>query len=89
MRYYVYMLINKYKNKIYSYVGYTKDINKRIKQHNNSIGAKFTRGRKWLICYKETHMTKSKAMSREYKLKKDIKFRKLLKERFIKKNYMI
>ena len=82
MRYYVYMLVNENKNKLLSYVGYTKDIGKRIILHNNSNGAKFTRGRKWTLCYKETFLSKSKAMAREYILKKDRKFRNFLKEKF-------
>ena len=85
MKYYVYMLVNKNKNKLFSYVGYTNNIEKRILLHNNSNGAKFTMGRKWMLCYQETYLSKSKAMSREYKLKKDRKFRNILKEKF-KKN---
>ena len=84
MKYYVYMLVNKNKNKLFSYVGYTNNIEKRIKLHNNSNGAKFTMGRKWILCYKETYLSKSKAMSREYELKKDRKFRNFLKEKFRK-----
>ena len=86
MKYYVYMLVNKNKNKLFSYVGYTNNIEKRITLHNNSNGAKFTMGRKWILCYKETYLSKSKAMSREYELKKDRKFRNFLKEKFMKKN---
>ena len=89
MRYYVYMLINENKNRLFSYVGYTNNIEKRMMLHNNSNGAKFTRGRKWMLCYKETYLSKSKAMSREYKLKKDKKFRNFLKERFMKKNFSL
>ena len=85
MKYYVYMLVNKNKNKLFSYVGYTNNIEKRIMLHNNSNGAKFTMGRKWMLCYQETYLSKSKAMSREYKLKKDRKFRNILREKF-KKN---
>ena len=62
MRYYVYMLINENKNRLFSYVGYTNNIEKRIMLHNNSNGAKFTRGRKWMLCYKETYLSKSKAI---------------------------
>ncbi len=86
MKYYVYMLVNKNKNKLFSYVGYTNNIEKRITLHNNSNGAKFTMGRKWILCYKETYLCKSKAMSREYELKKDRKFRNFLKEKLMKKN---
>ena len=86
MRYFVYMLINVINIKLFSYVGYTKNIKKRLIQHNNSNGAKYTKGRKWILCYKETYLSKSKAMSREYKLKKDRKLRNFLKEKFKKNN---
>ena len=36
-----------------TYVGYTKDLKKRISLHNLGKGAKFTRGRKWKLIYKE------------------------------------
>ena len=85
MRYYVYILINKNRSKLISYVGYTKNIKKRLIKHNNSDGAKFTRGRNWILCYKESYLSKSRAMSREYKLKKDKKFRNFIKEKFMKK----
>ena len=89
MRYYVYMLINEHRNKLFSYVGYTKNLEKRLLQHNNSNGAKFTKGRSWTLCYKETYSNKSKAMSREYKFKRDRKFRNFLKDKFMKKTDML
>ena len=85
MKYYVYLLVSNSKNKIATYVGYTKNIRNRLKLHNNSHGAKFTKGRNWIVIYKEIYDSKSKAMSREYKLKKDRKFRNFLKEKFMKK----
>ena len=86
MKYCVYVLISNCKNKTISYVGYTKNIKNRLTLHNFSRGAKFTKGRKWIVLHKEIYDSKSKAMSREYKLKKDRKFRNLLKEKFMKKN---
>ena len=68
MSYYVYMLKSNGKKKV-TYVGYTKDLNKRIKLHNSGKGAKFTRGRKWKLIYKELHRSKSEAISREYYIK--------------------
>ena len=82
--YFVYLLVTKNKNRTISYVGYTKDIDKRLKLHNKSKGAKFTRGKKWIILHKEVYFDKSKAMTREYKLKNDRKLRNLLKEKFVK-----
>ena len=54
-----------------TYVGYTKDLNLRLHQHNESKGAKFTRGKKWKVIYKKKFISKSKAMSYEYSLKND------------------
>ena len=86
MQYCVYLLISNHKNKIFTYVGYTKNLQKRLNLHNISRGAKYTKGRKWIVFHKEIFDSKSKAMSREYKLKKDRKFRNFLKEKFMKKN---
>ena len=71
---------------MYSYVGYTNNINKRINDHNNSKGAKYTKGKKWIIIYKKEYITKSLAMKNEYKLKNDRNLRKKLKYNFLYKN---
>ena len=73
------MLITSDKNKKVSYVGYTKDLKKRIKLHNSGKGAKFTRGRKWELVYKEKISTKSQAISREYYIKNNKTLRNKLK----------
>lgn len=78
--YFVYLLISKNKNRTISYVGYTKDINKRLKLHNKSKGAKFTRGRKWKLAYYEKYDNKILAMKEEYKLKKNYKLRSKIKK---------
>ena len=90
MKYCVYLLISRYKNKLVSYVGYTKNLKNRLNLHNISRGAKYTRCKQWIVFYKEIYNTKSKAMSREYELKKDRKFRNILKDKFKKigKNYI-
>ena len=62
MKYFVYLLINKTNRQTISYVGFTSDLKKRIKLHNNGKGAKFTRGRKWILAYKKCYKTKSKAL---------------------------
>ena len=46
-----------------TYVGYTNNL-KRITLHNMSKGAKFTRGRKWKLIYKEKYSSKKEAISR-------------------------
>ena len=53
-----------------SYVGYTKDLKKRLSLHNLSKGAKFTKGKKWKIIYSKRYNSKSMAMKNEYLLKK-------------------
>ena len=69
-------------SKTVTYVGYTNDIKKRIALHNTGKGAKFTRGRKWKLIYKEKIKTKSEAISREYYIKNNRSFRKKLKEKY-------
>ncbi len=72
MTYFVYLIVSSLKNnKKISYVGYTNDLNKRLKLHNTGKGAKFTRGKKWILVYYKKYDSKSKAMKEEYKLKKD------------------
>ena len=78
MYYYVYMLLSK-GDKPVSYIGYTNNLKKRIKLHNSGKGAKFTRGRKWKLIYKEKFRSKSKAISREYYIKKNKTLRNKLK----------
>ena len=78
MSYYVYMLKSKSIKPI-TYVGYTKDLKKRITLHNSGKGAKFTRGRKWILIYKEKIKSKKEAISREYYIKKNRALRNKLK----------
>ena len=75
MYHYVYILktLDGYIKK--SYVGYSTNVIARLKKHNSSKGAKSTRGYKWEIIYKKRFLSKSKALSFEYKLKKDRKKR--------------
>jgi|TARA_B110000014_G_scaffold86183_1_gene59138 putative endonuclease len=78
--YFVYLLVSKNKNRTISYVGYTNNINKRLKLHNNSKGAKFTRGRKWKLVYYKKYDNKILAMKEEYKLKKNYRLRSKIKK---------
>ena len=82
MSYYVYMLRSK-DSKSVTYVGYTKDLKNRISLHNKGKGAKFTRGRKWKLIYKEKFASKNKAISREYYIKKNRNLRNEIKNKFI------
>ena len=78
MNYFVYMLKSLGKESV-TYVGYTNDLNKRINLHNKNKGAKFTRGRKWKLIYKEKHSSKKGAISREYYIKKNRTLRNKIK----------
>ena len=81
MSYFVYMLKSK-NSKPVTYVGYTNNIKKRITLHNAGKGAKFTKGRKWKLIYKEKIKTKNEAISREYYIKNNRSLRKKLKEKY-------
>ena len=81
MSYFVYMLKSLGKKSV-TYVGYTKDLNSRIRLHNSGKGAKFTRGRKWKLIYKEKAFSKNKAISREYYIKKNKILRKKIKDKY-------
>ena len=77
MSYFVYLIVsNLKKNKKFSYVGYTNNLEKRISLHNSGKGAKFTRGKKWRLVYYKKYDSKSLAMKYEYALKKNYKLRK-------------
>ena len=78
MKHYVYMLKSIGYNSI-TYVGYTNNLKKRITLHNKSKGAKFTRGRKWKLIYKEKYKSKKEAISREYYIKKNRRLRNKIK----------
>ena len=80
MTFYVYLISSKDKKRTISYVGYTNDIKKRIRLHNSSKGAKFTKGRIWKLKYFKSYNSKKDAMREEYKLKKNIKLRNILKK---------
>ena len=84
MKYYVYLILSKKYNKYTSYVGYTNNIEKRLYLHNNSKGAKFTRGKSWQLAYTKQYKNKVLAMKEEYKLKKNYKLRNKIKNVFLK-----
>ena len=80
MTYFVYV-IGSYKSyKLKTYVGYTNNIKKRLDLHNKGKGAKSTRGRVWRVIYTEKYVTENEAKSREYYIKKNRKFRNIIKK---------
>ena len=82
MPYYVYMLKSKGIKSV-TYIGYTNNLIKRINLHNSGKGAKFTRGRKWILIYKEKFKSKKEAISREYYIKNNKPLRKKIKEKYL------
>ncbi len=82
MAYYVYMLKSR-SIKPVTYVGYTNNLNKRINLHNIGKGAKFTRGRKWTLIYKEKFKSKREAISREYYIKSNRSVRNKIKKKYL------
>ena len=52
------------------YTGWTNDLDKRIKAHNNGKGAKYTKTRRPVVLmYYESFQTKEEAMRREWEIK--------------------
>ncbi len=66
-----------------TYVGYTNNLKKRINLHNTGKGAKFTRGRKWVLIYKEKYKSKKEAISREYYIKNTKPLRNKIKRKYL------
>ena len=81
MSYFVYVIGSLKNFKPKTYVGWTKDLNERLRKHNSGEGAKSTKGRKWKIIYHEIFNSKEKALRREYYLKKDRILRKELRDK--------
>jgi len=79
MIFYVYLITSKIKKKTISYVGYTNNLNKRLRLHNSNKGAKFTKGKKWKLIYYEKYNSKIEAMKHEYSLKKNYYLRNKIK----------
>ncbi len=76
---FVYVLGSRDANgKTRTYVGWTNDLGKRLAAHNAGTGARTTRGRQWVLLYAERFATRSDAMSREWHLKRDAGFRRML-----------
>ena len=54
------------------YAGYTIDVERRLKEHNDGVGAKYTRlakRRPLVLLHHESFTTKSEAMKQEYAFK--------------------
>ncbi|MEQ1756563.1 MAG: GIY-YIG nuclease family protein [Micropepsaceae bacterium] len=62
-----------------TYVGWTVDLDQRLKRHNAGSGAKSTRGGTWRLLYAEAFHNRIHAMSREWYLKRDRRLRQALR----------
>jgi putative endonuclease len=79
MPFFVYVLGSRRDDDRRTYVGWTTDLKRRLKQHNAGRGAKSTKGRKWSLIYSERCKTRNAAMSREWHMKRDKRFRGVLR----------
>lgn len=75
---FVYVLGCRTPDRCLTYVGWTLDVDSRLAKHNGGTGARSTRGRVWALLHTEEFATRQEAMSREWHLKRDRKFRKAL-----------
>lgn len=74
---YVYVLLSDGGER--TYVGWTLDVERRLKQHNAGTGARFTRGRRWTLVHVEECADAPAAMRREHALKRDRALRAALR----------
>ena len=82
MTYFVYLLGNYKDKKLITYAGYTNNLKRRLSLHNRGKGAKFTKGRTWKLIYYEKYRSRKEAINRECYIKKNRKFRNLIKSTF-------
>ena len=67
--YYVYVLVSNDKDRK-TYVGYTSNLKRRLREHNeNGSGKHYTGKRKWILVYYEAYRSEQDAKEREVKLK--------------------
>lgn len=76
---YVYVLAtDQMERKIY--IGYTDDLKRRIKGHENN-NSDYTRGKDWDLVYYESYKSEEDAREREKQLKRDGRSKYWLKQR--------
>jgi putative endonuclease len=85
---FVYVLGSRRGSERLTYVGWTTEVERRLEQHNAGRGAKSTRGRQWTLLHFEACKTREEAMSREWHLKRDRKFRRTLREAIDRKHFV-
>ena len=75
--YYVYLLVNE-KGEIYT--GFSKDLKRRIQEHDRGSGYTARKGN-WKLCYYEAFLSEEDARKRERALKQSSQSRRWLYER--------
>jgi putative endonuclease len=75
---YVYLLESKDSSK--RYIGYTTDLKRRLKEHNNHENVSTAGQREWKLIYCETYLHKMDALGREKFLKSGSGWRYLKKQ---------
>jgi len=78
--YFVYILKSEVTGR--SYIGHTKDLEKRIIEHNNGKSSSTRHGRPWRLVHSESFNTRSEAAKREM-FYKTVEGRKFLKDKEI------
>ena len=76
--YYIYLLQEEKTGK--RYIGYTKDLKHRVRQHNFKHQG-FTGTGNWKLIYYEAYLSKEDAQERERKLKQDGRSKRYVFER--------
>ena len=76
--YYVYIIANEQKD---TYIGYTSDLEKRLKKHNSIDNEGYTKNQKWHYAYYEAYKDKRDAILREQRLKSHGQSKRQLKVR--------
>ena len=79
--YYVYVLRSSEDRESF-YLGYTSDLRKRVKEHNQGLN-KSTRGKQWQLVYYEAYVRESYARKREQKLKHNRRMKQFLLQRIL------
>ena len=76
--YYVYLLQEKKRGR--HYIGYTKDLRRRLQEHQTYHDG-YTGSQEWQLVYYEAYLSQEDAQERERKLKQDGRSRRYVMQR--------
>ena len=77
--YYIYVIQNLDNSEDF-YLGFSRDLRRRVRSHNSGKNAS-TKGKKWRLVYYEAYSSESVARNRERKLKHDGRVKRFLMQR--------